>query len=315
MRRQLSFALSALAACALAASGTATAAPITWNIVSSASSVSFAIPNQTFTLTSSSSIASGLIGTSLSISLRALNPNSAASGSTPTGWTIGNKQNVSGYFATDTDFVSSIKFLNGPGANFIDGIDSGNFSPLPDGSEPGTASADIATRLYIGAGILIGGLNLDLAFRNMLYDVSSGVIPVSSGSFNSNLASFGNLDSDIAYKARNGFGLGGGTFVDLIGSGYATELGGASTTSTGAAPGTIVVTPKIGGDVAKLTLPFNIPINMALDEEGLLTLKLNVTGTLVATAIVPEPTTYALLAIGMSCMAPAAIRRWRRRGS
>lgn len=314
MRRQLAFVFSSAALSALITSGTVTAAPISWNIVSSASSVSFAIPNQTLTITSSSSIASGLIGTSLSISLRALNPNSAASGSTPTGWTIGNKQNVTGTFATDTDLTSSIKFLNGPGANYIEGIDTGNWSPLADGSEPGTASADIATRLYIGAGILLGGLNLDLVFRNVLYDVSSGVIPISSGSFNSNPVSFGTLTEDVAYKGRSGFGLGGSTFVGLVGSGAALDVGGASTTSTGASPGSIVITPKVGGNIAKLTLPFNIPLSYALDTEGLLTLKMNVSGTLVATAIVPEPSTYALLAIGLSCLAPTVTRRIRRRG-
>ena len=254
-----------------------------------------------------------LSGTSMTVTLRALNPNSAASASTPTGWTSGNSQNISGHFATDTDFVSSIKFLNAPGAKLIEGIDSVLFSPLSDGSEPGTASADFATRLYIGSGALIGGWNMELAFRNVLYDISSGAIAISSGAFASNSVSIGTLSENLAYKSRSPFGLGGATFVGLFGSGSATNVEGTSTNSVGAADGSISLTPKVGGDVATLFLPFNIPITYALDSAGLLNLKMNLTGTLVATAIVPEPATYALLTIGMSCLVPAVLSKWRRR--
>jgi len=303
MRKRISAALACLAVGVIGLTGSASAAPVTWNIVSSASSISLAIPNQTLTITSSSSIASGLIGTSLTISLRALNPGTA-SASTPTGWTIGNKQNVQGTIETDTDFTSSIEFLTGSN---IEGIDSGSYAPLADGSA-GTASADFGTRIYAGAGALLGGLNLDMAIRNVLYDVVSGAIGIGGGgSFAASGTDFGLDNANLAYRGRNGFGLGGSTFVGLIGSGTA-GIGGLSTDNTAGAGSVVVVGPN-----ATLTLPITQTLAVPLDDDGLLVFKLNVTGTLVATAVVPEPATMGMMALGLAMLAPAAVRRWKKR--
>lgn len=316
MRMRISAALACLAVGLISLTGSANAAPVSWTIVSSASSVSLAIPNQTLTITSSSSIASGLIGTSLTVSLRALNPGTG-SASTPTGWTIGNSQRISGTLQTDTDFQTSIQFLDqmvlpNTAPTIIDGIDSGSYAPLADGSA-GTAPGDFGTRIYAGAGALLGGLNLDFAFRNALYALNSGVLAINgSDEFAANGTNFGIDSANIAYRGRNGFGLGGSTFVGLIGSG-AASLNGAATNNTNAGVGKVVVTPQVGGDLATLTLPITQTLVIPLDSDGLLVFKVNVSGFVTATAIVPEPATVGMLAVGMAMLAPVAVRRWRKR--
>jgi hypothetical protein len=311
---RISAALACLAVGLISLTGSANAAPISWNIVSSASSISLAIPNQTLTITSTSSIASGLIGTSLTISMRALNPGTGTA-STPTGWTIGNKEQLSGTLQTDTDFLTNISFLDvqafpNTSPTIINGIDSGSYAPLADGSA-GTASGDFGTRIYAGSGVILGGLNLDFAFRNVLYDLISGSIPITATSFPSNQTDFGIENADLAFKSRNGFGLGGSTFVGLVGSG-AANIGGTATDNTAGA-GSLVVTPKVGGDLAKLTVPITQTLVIPLDSDGLLFFKINVSGVIVATAIVPEPATIGMLAVGMAMLAPVAVRRWRKR--
>lgn len=302
MRKRISAALACLAAGVIGLTGSANAAPVTWNIVSSASTISLAIPNQTLTVTSSSSIVSGVIGTSLTVSLRALNPGTA-SGSTPTGWTIGNKQNIQGTLDTNTDFTSSIQFLN---TSSISGIDSGSYAPLADGSA-GTASADFGTRIFAGIGFL-GTLNLDMAIRNVLYELNSGTLGVTGGNFAANGTDFGLDAANIAYRARNGGGLAGGSLVGLVGSG-AASVGGLSTDNTNGGNGTIAVV----GPNATLTLPITQQLAIPLDSGGLLTFKLNISGTVVATAVVPEPATMGMMALGLAMLAPAAVRRWKKR--
>ena len=240
MRIKISVVVACLALGLVSPTNSAKAAPISWNIVSSASSISLAIPNQTLTITSSSSIVSGVLGTSLTVSLRALNP-STGTDSIPTGWTIGNSQNVAGVLQTDTDFQSYIKFLDqlpSTDPTLINGIDSGSYAPLADGSA-GTASGDFGAHIYAGAGITLGGLNLDLAFRNALYLLNSGVVGTSgvlnNHTFAASDTNFG-MGANVAYRSRNGFGLGGSAFVGLLGSGAQT-LNAVSTNNTaGTAP-------------------------------------------------------------------------------
>ena len=74
------------------------------------------------------------------------------------------------------------------------------------------------------------------------------------------------------------------------------------------------MTPKVGGDLATLTIPIVQTLNIRLDNENLAIVQINVTGTIVATAIVPEPATIGMLAVGMAMLAPVAVRRWRKRG-
>jgi hypothetical protein len=297
--------IAALACLALGLSsltGSADAAPVTWNIVSSASSISLAIPNQTVTLTSTSSIVSGVFGTSLTFSMRAANPGTGSWSST-TAWTIGNRQNISGTIESDTDFTSNIQFLAGSN---IDGIDSGSYAPLADGSA-GTASADFGTHIFADAGLLQGGgFNLDLAFRNALYDLLSGSIPVAGGEFAANQMDFGVDNADLSYRARNGFGVAGSTFVGSIGSG-AVNIGGLSTDNINGGNGNISVV----GSLATLTLP--ITQTLVVPVDGLWDFELIVSGNIVATAVVPEPATVGMLAVGMAALTPLAVRRWRKR--
>ncbi len=305
-------ALAILAASLIGLTGSAAAAPVNWNIISSASTIALAIPDQTLTITSSASIADGVVGTSLSIAVRALNPGTA-SGSAPAGWTVGNKQNVSGVLQTDTNLLGNIKFLqaqeppdNAP--TIIDGITSGSYSPLEDGG-PGSMPGDFATRLYFSSGPSIGGLNIDLAFRNILYSLVSGNIPMLDGEFAANQTAFGIDNGDMAYRGRSGIGPAGPAFVALVGSG-SVDIGGISSSNTSALPGTYELAP---GLTPTLTVPISQSLSIPLDPNGALMLNVNVLGTIVAIHPVPEPAALGLLAVGVAMLAPVTVRRWRRR--
>lgn len=315
MRWKFSAALAILLAGAVSQSDSVNAAPVSWNIVSSASSISLAIPTQTAIVTSSSAIINGVVGTSFTVSIRALNPGTGAS-SAPTGWTIGNKQNVSGMLQTDTDFQSYIKFLDVPDTapNLINGIDSGVYAPLADGSA-GTASGDFGTRLYSNQSA-IASWNLDYALRNVLYELTSDTIATSGTLNNHTFAAsdtdFGFNNADIAFRSRNPGGAIGSSLIGYIGSG-ATNVNGLTTDNT-AGNGSMIVTMTPGGQLATLTVPITQSFFLSYpfgDEEY--RFKVNLTGTIVATAIVPEPATSALLAVGMAMLVPMAVRRWRKR--
>jgi len=296
----------------------ASAAPVTWNIVSSASSVKLAIANQVITVTSSTPITLGI--SSFTVSVRALNPGTASSTNNPgltgtnsTGWNSGNRENVNGTLLTDFDpGLGTIQFLNTPGTNLINGIDSGSYAPLPDGS-PGTAPGDFGARIFANTTLLLffpGSTNVDIALRDVLYNMASGVLPIGGGgSVNTTGVAFGTENgSAIAYRARDGGGTLGPTLTSAIPPGASTlpPLAGVNT----AAGGSVINT---GGNNYQLTVPISIPISIPLDDTGLLVFKATITGTMVATATVPEPATFAMLGLGMAALAPVAVRRLRKR--
>jgi len=298
--------------------GTASAAPVTWNIVSSASNVKLAIPNQVITITSSTPITAGV--TSFTVSVRALNPISTATGTNnpgftgtnSTGWNSGNSQKIDGTLLTNFDpGLGTIQFLNTPGTGLINGIDSGAYQPQ-SGGLAGTQSADYGTRIYVNNTLLFvlaSNFSTDVAIRDVLYSLSSGVLPITGGAVNTAGVAFGTENgSEISFRARDGGGVLGATLAGAIPPG-SSDLGPLAGVNT-AAGGTVVNT---GGNDYKLTVPILIPISIPLDDSGLLVFKATITGTVVATATVPEPATFAMLGIGMAALAPVAVRRFRKR--
>lgn len=283
----------------------AEAAPTTWSIVSSASYLSVFVASRTLTITSSSSFVPGLVGSSLTVTIRALNPGTG-SASGVTGWTLGNTQSLSGQFVAETDFASSIKFLNDP-LNTIQGIDSGSYQPLPDGS-PGAEPGDFGVRFFAGTTVspVLGTatLNMDVALRQMSYALQSGTISLVGNSFNASEVDFGMATGGrIAFRARDGGGVLGNTFVGMIGSG---SLGfPAQLLDNNEYPGKLVGTPNT---VAKLTLPIEIYAQIPMDDRGMVVVSTIISGTIVAVAV-PEPSTLALAAIGAVAIAVTAARR------
>jgi PEP-CTERM motif len=178
-------------------------------------------------------------------------------------------------------------------------MDPGDFGLPPDGdSVPGTnnnfgpaAEADWGTKIVhpsFGVAIAYGG------YREIAYNVTSGVEPVVGGQFSSltqHLEPDGFLDYWVAPAAG---GLLGRTEANTGDGDFYDNTAGLSS---------YTVTPLGGGlTELKLTLPIRV------DDMGT-TLRTVYTGQFVATLIVPEPSTFALLGMATAFAAAIAIRR------
>ena len=180
-------------------------------------------------------------------------------------------------------------------------MDPGDFGLPPDGdSEVGTnnnfgpaADADWGTKIIhpaFGATIAYGG------YRDIAYNVTSGVEPVVLGQFSSLTQHFepdGFLDYWVAPAAggllgRTEANTGDGDFYDNT-----------------AAVSSYTVTP-LGGGASQVTL--SIPI--LVDDMGE-TLRTVYAGQFVATIIVPEPTTIILFGLAGMSAALVGVRRRR----
>ncbi len=179
----------------------------------------------------------------------------------------------------EADFSgSSIRF---GGGSSIDANLGGIWQPAVGGTA-GSAPADYGTR----AGSVVG------AGRNIVLDVASTFIAVSSGAFDATQISLTYLSGVVDYNA----GASGSGTISLFGEfGFNNASGGLI---------------AVAGNIETLTLPvqFSTAFTVASPDDSMLVL----TGQLVATRTVPEPSSTALL---FSCAPlPALWRRGRREG-
>jgi len=278
-----------MATCAISlACATARATVINWTINQTASTVKLAIPDQV--------VQGNKIG------LR-----NQGSGS---GWTTGSTAQMSGTLATNYVEGGSIDFI--PGSSFV-GVNSGNYRPNPAAYNTASTSTINTDGTYVNtstaAGVFGGkAVAVDLfsaavayiAFRNVNYGIDSAPMPflgpTTGGTFNTAGLSFG-----IANALLDVDGLSviivGQLIPDLANQAITNLLG------TSIAPGGVI---SGSGLNRQITIPLNIPI--AIDLDGTL-LAASLTGTIVATAVVPEPSTLMMAGIGLVSLAVCARRR------
>jgi hypothetical protein len=150
---------------------------------------------------------------------------------------------------------------------------NGNWQPLVGGGS-GSAPAD-----YGGKVTLMVIITAYLAGRDAEFSLSSAPIALVGNNFDATQVVITTTSGSVDYRAG------------VLGSGT-QSLVGSSGSNQAAAAGSLVVT----GNDAVLTLP--ILYTTEFDIPGYGTGTMTVTGTLVGTAIVPEPATLALVGLG-----------------
>ncbi|MBI2824991.1 MAG: PEP-CTERM sorting domain-containing protein [Planctomycetia bacterium] len=276
-------AFAAIGALLLAATA-AQAAPVSWTIDSTQSFVQLAIPQQSVQVNNT---------TSLTVRIR----NQTGSAST---WNAGNKAFMGG--TIDTNYIDNgtIQFLAGQ-SNML-GLNSGNYRPDPASwngtAYTNTAFAPAVFGSKVQAQVLVF---LDAAFlsiANVFYELNSGVIPIAAGTFSGTAENFGLASASLEFDSvLSSLGLPDARASGPVG---ATQLN---------ADGLWTIA-NLGGGNRKLTGALNLPL--AIDLNGTI-VNGQVTGLIVATATVPEPTTFVLLGGGAIAIALLRRRTARRR--
>ena len=165
----------------------------------------------------------------------------------------------------DADYTGSTIQFNSAAA---DAAINGTWQPLPGGgagSAPADYGATQSTFSVFGAG------------RNIVFNITSGVIAVSSGNFDASQLTISATTGDLDYRYSGGSG--------------STDLSGLFG-SNAATAGNI----SIVGGTATLTVPVQITQMLSLNSTNDTTITL--AGTIVATAVVPEGSISALLIAG-----------------
>lgn len=292
MGRVFAGALAMLASSALFAS-TASAVSVSWDVNPAQSSFKLTVPDQTVTL-----------GT-ITATMRLRNQNNAT-------WTQNNAP-VDGLLATDVALSgltpTGIQFLGG--ASSLVGVDTGSYRPNPAayatnvtdtlntaGTFTNTTSGSQVYAARVNASVSIITLNTGyIAFDNMQFDVASLMTAITGTSFITTALQVGIQDSQINFDGIN-------TIAGQVVPDTQAQSGPILATNTGGPAGSIV---NLGGNDFRLTVPFNLPVQISL---GGVNLNATATGTLVGYAtIVPEPATLALTGLGVAAIASYARRR------
>jgi hypothetical protein len=189
-------------------------------------------------------------------------------------------------------------------------IDHGSYSPTPDGS----ALLPKSPADYGAKAKAFGVLDVFVALRNVLFDISSGVEALAPGG-NPAVSTFSSLSS--AYTPTT---LDASFRVDALGLGGSASLAGAGSLLNTAGPATADL--KVGPAVSTLTLPVKLILfgqvagadtTDPTDSTDDIFVDLTFSGTIVATSTaVPEPTSLALLGFGAIGLAFAAWRKLRK---
>lgn len=259
-------------------SGGVHAAPVTWVVESSQSSLSI-----------SGALSSG--GTLLA-SMAAQAPGSTTAA-------------YSGTIHSEIDLPSGtmIEFTS---AN-LDAEISGNWDPLPFGS-PGTFPANYGGKFDLG---FLGGSNL--AIRNLIAEFSSGALSL-SGPLYSPQTFNGNLTMELVNGTVDfrGYGIVGG------GLGYPEPTPITGQPASFATTGTFIASPNWGIEAATLIIPISYNFasiaagadtTQTSDDVGIY---MNLSGTITAYSVVPEASSLVLLGIAGSVLGFMGYRRQRR---
>jgi hypothetical protein len=165
----------------------------------------------------------------------------------------------------DADYTGSTIQFNSAGA---DAAINGTWQPLPGGGA-GSAPADYGATQpmfsVFGAG------------RNIVFNITSGVIVVSAGNFDASQLTISPTTGDLDYRS-----ILGGASTDLSG------LFGSNAATAG--------NISIVGGIATLTIPVQITETLSLNSTNDTTITL--AGNIVATAVVPEGSISSLLIAG-----------------
>jgi hypothetical protein len=159
---------------------------LTWTIDQAQSDVTIAIPDQPFEIVSGEDTYSG------TLKIR----NQGGSDGGP--WNVGNSAEIAGTIATDYFDGSSIEFLLGQ--SNISGVNSGSYIPNPANWDGDDFNGSLAPgpgvfggRLYpsvdqvFGLSVTVGHFN----FADVLFDVGSAALSISSGNFAANTTDVG----------------------------------------------------------------------------------------------------------------------------
>jgi PEP-CTERM motif len=291
----------AIAGCYLGAS--AKAELIGWSIDSSKSSLKLAFVDS----------AVNLDGTIATIRLR----NQSGGNGGP--WNVGNVAPIAGTLWSNYVEIGphSIEFLSAPG--FMNGVNSGSYRPNPAALNPASTNAENPNGQYVNtttaaavfgvrARASVSILTVDaaqLAIRNVNYDMTSGVVGVtgsSGGTFAASLTSFGILSSVIDVD---------GFSIIIVGQPIPDGPIPLNNLIAGNTAGAATIT-DLGGLSRSLSIPIAIPFAIPVDDDPTHDIVGTATGTIFATAIVPEPSTLALSMLGLGLFVPWWARRRKR---
>jgi hypothetical protein len=260
-------------------------ADVTWDVDPALSSITLTIPDQTVNVPG--------VG---NVTARIRNADNSA-------WSQGRTAALDGTLSTDFVDGSSIDFLGG--AHNVFALETGSFRPNP-AVWNGTTWTDTSGAPAAFAGKVRGTLVITvdvgfMALRSVFADIESNVVPLGGGgSFAASSTMFG-LES--AQLQLDGFTVLGNDVPDL------NEPLDAFLAGNTAGAGSVISPDPIGQPLLrKLTLPVNVPLAIPIEDVG--AVNGSITGTVVAFAVVPEPSALALAVIGMAGLIASS---WRRR--
>jgi hypothetical protein len=273
-----------LGALSLGLVSSAVAAPLSWTIDSSKSQISLAIPDQTETVNG------------FPVTVRVRNQNGVG-----TVWNVGSAASLVGTLETNYTDGSSIEFLSAP-AGQIMADHTGSHRPNPaawNGSQyTDTTGFPGAYAFLLRAGALPEQADLAyFALRNVSYELTTGALAISGGNFAANSGmTFGIAASILGID---------GLVVPPSGQPVndALFLPGVMTDSNTSPTATIV---SGGGGLRTLTIPISTPFELTFQG---ITLAGTMSGTIVATAVVPEPPSLMLGGVALAALAAAGWRR------